>query len=143
MSRSVEKIEKTKRHLLPFITTPPIYNNLSNLRNPPITSREYEEQIHALKRENFNLKLRIFFLEENNSFVLNHPDDDDRFFHDNIKLKVECETLRHELHEKQNLLCEAAIAMDLMEENYRRSEVELMNKIDKLQDKILFLEVCC
>jgi hypothetical protein len=28
------------------------------------TAKEYEEQLRVLKKENFNLKLRIYFLEE-------------------------------------------------------------------------------
>lgn len=126
--------EKRTR-LLPFITTPPIYRNDNNSINPPFTTREYEEQIYTLKMENFNLKLRIFYLEENNPFGLNNSDDaNESFFKENVNLKVESEMLRQELHEKQHLLCEAAKAMDLMDENRMKAE-----KIAK--DQILFLEV--
>lgn len=34
--------------------------------------REYEEQMSALRKENFNLKLRIYFLEENAGLTAGH-----------------------------------------------------------------------
>uniref|UniRef100_A0A3B3DF90 Centrosomin N-terminal motif 1 domain-containing protein n=1 Tax=Oryzias melastigma TaxID=30732 RepID=A0A3B3DF90_ORYME len=74
-----------------------------------LTMKDYENQITALKKENFNLKLRIYFMEErmqtNNDFVV--------LFHVyNIELKVELESMKRELAEKQELLVSASKALE-------------------------------
>jgi centrosomin len=48
--------------------------------------REYEEQMTALRKENFNLKLRIYFLEEKSSGGISS--DHDTIMKQNIDLKV-------------------------------------------------------
>lgn len=104
--------------------------------------REYEEQMCALKKENFNLKLRIYFLEEKNPSMISSPDGSESLFKQNVDLKVEIESLRKELQDKQELVCQAAKAMELMEEEQKKSEEISLAKIDELQQRILFLEVC-
>lgn len=47
--------------------------------------KEYEEQMQSLKKENFNLKLRIYFLEEKNP---NIPEGAETLYKENIDLKV-------------------------------------------------------
>lgn len=47
--------------------------------------KEYEELMQALKKENFNLKLRIYFLEEKNP---NIPEGAETLYKQNIDLKV-------------------------------------------------------
>ena len=46
--------------------------------------KDYEDQLEALKKENFNLKLRIYFMEER--MVPSSVDDDP--VRKNIELKV-------------------------------------------------------
>lgn len=47
--------------------------------------KEFEEQLQSLKKENFNLKLRIYFLEEKNPNV---PLGAETLYKQNIDLKV-------------------------------------------------------
>jgi hypothetical protein len=53
------------------------------------TMKEYEEQLSQLKKENFNLKLRIYFLEERMGHISLTDDKEDPFKR-NIELKVMC-----------------------------------------------------
>lgn len=54
-----------------------------------LSIREYDKQLTALRNENFNLKLRIYFLEEKNSgSATNNADGTDSLFKQNIDLKV-------------------------------------------------------
>lgn len=46
--------------------------------------KEYEDQLGALKKENFNLKLRIYFLEEKMGITVHEED----IIKKNIELKV-------------------------------------------------------
>lgn len=46
--------------------------------------KEYEDQLEALKKENFNLKLRIYFLEERMGIT----SADENAIKKNIELKV-------------------------------------------------------
>lgn len=48
------------------------------------TMKEYEDQLEALKKENFNLKLRIYFLEERMGIT----SADENAIKKNIELKV-------------------------------------------------------
>lgn len=54
------------------------------------TMKEYEEQSESLKKENFNLKLRIYFLEER--MGINSPDE--ITVKKNVELKV-CSFLKN------------------------------------------------
>jgi Centrosomin N-terminal motif 1 len=47
--------------------------------------KEYEEEMQSLKKDNFNLKLRIYFLEEKNP---NIPMGAEALYKQNIDLKV-------------------------------------------------------
>lgn len=117
--------------------------------------REYEEQMSALRKENFNLKLRIYFLEENaglttgggNSAAAGAAGGDgnvsgtpESLFKQNIDLKVELESLRKDLQEKQDLLLQAGKAMDLMEEGQRKAEEHNREIIDDLEHRLELLQ---
>ncbi|XP_073448869.1 myomegalin-like isoform X4 [Aquarana catesbeiana] len=67
--------------------------------------RTLSQHADDLKKENFNLKLRIYFLEER--IQQKNEDTENSVYKNNIKLKVEVESLRKELQEKQQLLDEA------------------------------------
>ncbi|XP_069825404.1 CDK5 regulatory subunit-associated protein 2-like [Dendropsophus ebraccatus] len=74
------------------------------------TMKDFEKQITELKKENFNLKLRIYFLEEQ---VQRRCDtSNDELQRMNIELKVEVESLKHDYQEKHNLLVRASKAME-------------------------------
>jgi Centrosomin N-terminal motif 1 len=49
--------------------------------------KEYEEQMQELKKENFNLKLKIFMMEDKNP---NIPEGAEALYKQNIDLKVCC-----------------------------------------------------
>jgi hypothetical protein len=57
----------------------------ATIGNKGFCVKEYEEQMQALKKENFNLKLRIYFLEEKNP---NIPEGAETLYKQNIDLKV-------------------------------------------------------
>ncbi|PSN39824.1 hypothetical protein C0J52_19185 [Blattella germanica] len=119
------------------------------------TMKEYEEQLSQLKKENFNLKLRIYFLEERMGHM-NGQDDKEDPVKKNIELKVsqdydyvdqfrvEAESLRKEVSDKQELLCQAAKAMDLIEEQHRGELKKIQEERDiekeQMESKIKELE---
>lgn len=55
--------------------------------------------------------------------------------------QVEIGELRKELQEKQDLLCQAAEAMELMEESQRKAHDKSSMTITDLSQKIKYLEV--
>ncbi|XP_051961433.1 myomegalin-like isoform X2 [Xyrauchen texanus] len=75
-----------------------------------LTMKEYENQITVLKKENFNLKLRIYFLEERVQQKCDDSTED--IYKTNIELKVEVESMKRDLAEKQELLVSASKALE-------------------------------
>ncbi|XP_022783797.1 myomegalin-like isoform X2 [Stylophora pistillata] len=75
------------------------------------TMKDYEYQISELKKENFGLKLRIYFLEERVNHGGDVPED---IFKANIELKVTVEKLKKELVERQELLVKASNAVEAL-----------------------------
>ncbi|KAJ3598445.1 hypothetical protein NHX12_001955 [Muraenolepis orangiensis] len=75
-----------------------------------LTMKDYENQIAALKKENFNLKLRIYFMEERMQQKCDDSTED--VFRTNIELKVELESMKREMAEKQELLVSASKALE-------------------------------
>lgn len=74
---------------------------ISVLQTPSV--REFEQHLNDLKKENFSLKLRIYFLEER--FQQKFEDSSSEDVHRrNIELKVEVESLKQELQEKHEQL---------------------------------------
>lgn len=57
------------------------------------TMREYDEQLNQLKKENLNLKLRIYFMEEQQG-MLNTKNNPENVYKLNIDLKVHGEELK-------------------------------------------------
>nr|XP_012143776.1 PREDICTED: centrosomin isoform X3 [Megachile rotundata] len=103
------------------------------------TMKEYEDQLEALKKENFNLKLRIYFLEERMGIT----SADENAIKKNIELKVEIESLRKELLEKQELLSQAAKAFELIEEQKEassRNQAQYQQSLENEREKIRKLE---
>ncbi|XP_061764194.1 CDK5 regulatory subunit-associated protein 2 isoform X13 [Nerophis ophidion] len=75
-----------------------------------LAMKDYENQIAALKKENFNLKLRIYFMEERMQQKCDDSTED--IFKTNIELKVELESMKREMAEKQELLVSASKALE-------------------------------
>ncbi|XP_053505270.1 CDK5 regulatory subunit-associated protein 2 isoform X8 [Ictalurus furcatus] len=90
--------------------TAPMFPGQKMSPSKAITMKDYENQITALKKENFNLKLRIYFLEEH---VQQKCDDStEEIYKTNIELKVEVESMKRDLAEKQELLVSASKALE-------------------------------
>ena len=56
--------------------------------SPARTMRDYNESLREMNKENFNLKLRIFFLEER--LALGKESSREKLLASNIDLKVDC-----------------------------------------------------
>lgn len=52
------------------------------------TMKEYEDELSSLKKENFQLKLRIYFLEEKNPTRSGISSSDEDVIKTNVELKV-------------------------------------------------------
>ncbi|XP_028395073.1 myomegalin-like [Dendronephthya gigantea] len=91
------------------------------------TIKDHEMHISELKKENFELKLRIYFLEEKLQNSQRDVDDNDTFKM-NIELKVEIEKLKNELNEKRRLLLKASNAVESLDRNNQE-------QIKKLRDR--------
>ncbi|KAL0966449.1 hypothetical protein UPYG_G00295440 [Umbra pygmaea] len=97
----------------------------------PHTLREFEQHLNDLKKENFSLKLRIYFLEER--IQQKYDDSSENVYRTNIELKVEVESLKQEVQEKQDLLDKAlATAESLSSHN----EAELQRRCEERQQEI-------
>ncbi|XP_041988339.1 centrosomin isoform X2 [Aricia agestis] len=78
-----------------------------------VSLKQYEEQLNGLRKENFHLKLRIYFLEE--KLGTGAPPAVQGLLEHNVRLQVEVEELRRQLTDKQELLAAAAEAIDVLE----------------------------
>eukprot|EP00117_Sycon_ciliatum_P035459 scpid8662/ scgid3019/ len=79
--------------------------------------RDHEAQMSDLKKENFSLKLRIYFLEERVKIAQQNVDGGDGEFQLNIDLQVEVAQLKNDNQDKQVLLQRAATAIDTLTRN--------------------------
>ncbi|XP_066444651.1 CDK5 regulatory subunit-associated protein 2-like [Eleutherodactylus coqui] len=89
------------------------------------TMKDFEKQITELKKENFNLKLRIYFLEEQRRGCETSGEELQRL---NIELKVEVESLKHDYREKQRLLLRASEAMESLAGEHEREVQRLRSE---------------
>ncbi|XP_060939598.1 myomegalin-like [Limanda limanda] len=93
--------------------------------------RTLSQHLNDLKKENFSLKLRIYFLEERIQQKFEESSED--VYRTNIELKVEVESLKQELQEKQQLLDKAlTTAVSLTNHN----EAELQRRCQERQQEI-------
>lgn len=122
-----------------------------------LTLREQERIIDEIKKENFNLKMKLVFLEDKLTKGFSGPDAAQRAIKENIEIKVEKETLKAELKRAKKSLVQSEKAisdmrkeMDEMEsradkdfhKGAKSDEVDklLQEAIDKLEDKERELE---
>ncbi|XP_041815479.1 CDK5 regulatory subunit-associated protein 2 isoform X3 [Chelmon rostratus] len=128
------------------MTAPSFPDKMSPIK--ALTMKDYENQITALKKENFNLKLRIYFMEERMQQKCDDSTED--IFKTNIELKVELESMKRELAEKQELLVSASKALESLAgresgEPHRLRE-QAQRDMDALRDaftkRIADLEQC-
>uniref|UniRef100_A0A8C0BMD2 CDK5 regulatory subunit associated protein 2 n=1 Tax=Buteo japonicus TaxID=224669 RepID=A0A8C0BMD2_9AVES len=103
-------------------------------------------QITDLKKENFNLKLRIYFLEERMQQKFDGPTEE--IYKINIELKVEIESLKRDLQEREKLLIKASKAVESLAQGgdaeMQRVKEEAQNKMQEMEEnltsRIKFLE---
>ncbi|CAJ1059466.1 myomegalin-like isoform X1 [Xyrichtys novacula] len=107
-------------------------------KGPPVQThslREFEQHLNDLKKENFSLKLRIYFLEEKIQQKFEESSDD--VHKRNIELKVEVESLKNELVEKQQLVDKA---LSTAESLSNQSEAELQRRLSERQEEICHMQ---
>ncbi|XP_044571664.1 centrosomin isoform X11 [Drosophila ananassae] len=97
--------------------------------------RELEEQMSTLRKENFNLKLRIYFMEEGQPGARSNHNGESAS-KQLIESKIEVEVLRKTVEEKTELLKDAARAISHHEEIQRKADMESQAMIDHLQEQI-------
>ncbi|XP_007647098.1 CDK5 regulatory subunit-associated protein 2 isoform X2 [Cricetulus griseus] len=113
--------------------------NLSEEKVSPTRARnmkDFENQITELKKENFNLKLRIYFLEERMQQEFAGPTE--HIYKTNIELKVEVESLKQELQERDRLLVKASKAVESLAEGggseVQRMKEDARKKVQQVED---------
>ncbi|XP_052032610.1 CDK5 regulatory subunit-associated protein 2 isoform X2 [Apodemus sylvaticus] len=113
--------------------------NVSEEKVSPTRARnmkDFENQITELKKENFNLKLRIYFLEERMQQEFAGPTE--HIHKTNIELKVEVESLKRELQEKDQLLVKASKAVESLAERggseVQRVKEDARKKVQQVED---------
>lgn len=103
--------------------------------------RELEEQMSTLRKENFNLKLRIYFMEEGQHGSRGGKTAADSPAKQLIDSKIEIEILRKRVDEKTELLKDAARAISQHEEMQKKADLESQAMIEQMQQYIQQLEV--
>ncbi|XP_068605286.1 myomegalin-like [Brachionichthys hirsutus] len=93
--------------------------------------RTLSQHLNDLKKENFSLKLRIYFLEER--IQQKYEESSEDVYRANIELKVEVESLKQELQEKQQLLDQALTTAESLTNH---NEAELQRRCQERQEEI-------
>ncbi|EDL38942.1 myomegalin isoform 5 [Mus musculus] len=120
--RSAERVPFGQAHSLRAFEKPPLVQTQA--------LRDFEKHLNDLKKENFSLKLRIYFLEERMQQKYEVSRED--VYKRNIELKVEVESLKRELQDrKQHLDKTWADAEDLNSQN----EAELRRQVEERQQE--------
>ncbi|XP_055498083.1 LOW QUALITY PROTEIN: myomegalin [Leucoraja erinacea] len=110
------------------------------------TLREFGKHLNDLKKENFSLKLRIYFLEER--IQQKYDDSNEDIYKRNIELKVEVESLKRELNVKTGLLEKASKTVETfsnqneaeIHQEYEQKHQETEHVQAILQNKIQLLQ---
>ena len=104
--------------------------------------READDTIRDLRKENFNLKLRIYFLDErlgSKSSSGSHANQEE-LLNSNMELKIQCESLKNDMKEKTQLLSEASLALDQLESKLATLTDEREEEKKSLEEKLKLLE---
>ncbi|XP_074452979.1 myomegalin isoform X13 [Larus michahellis] len=119
------------------------------MERPPAMANGYRtlsQHLNDLKKENFSLKLRIYFLEERVQQKGEGSRDD--VYRRNIELKVEVESLKRELQEKQQALDNTWVAAEnqttrsqaALRQQYEERQRESEHVYELLENKIQLLQ---
>jgi len=101
------------------------------------TMKDFEQQLSDLKKENFNLKLRIYFLEERQERKWDADGED--LIKTNIQLNVEVETLKKDLMDKTELINQAATTVESLrlKQQQSASRPEDSSRVQELESQLL------
>lgn len=119
---------------IPFSPSSPGKSSLGR----PRTMKEYEEDLASLKKENFNLKVRIYFLEQHRMDP-NLPKDVDELRNLYTNLKVEHDLQKKDLETKENLLLDTYKALDVQKQQLEaitEENQELRCRIENLEKEL-------
>ncbi|KAI9270383.1 hypothetical protein BDA99DRAFT_557216 [Phascolomyces articulosus] len=81
-------------------------------RSATLTLKEQEKTIDTLKKDNFGLKLKIYYLEKRLDDI--SPDQVDNALKENVDLKVTIQTLTQELKRYKKMILDLQETMDLL-----------------------------
>ncbi|KAF9152313.1 hypothetical protein BG015_005459 [Linnemannia schmuckeri] len=95
-----------------------------------MTLKEQERIIDELKKEGFELKLKIFFLEERLAKI--SPEHVDQALQENIEMKVKLQTMYSELKQYKRLLMEAHAAIEALQ---AQRNSDLQNRMTEEQEE--------
>ncbi|BFZ05981.1 hypothetical protein BsWGS_09020 [Bradybaena similaris] len=102
--------------------------------------KEYDQQISDLKKENFSLKLRIYYTEERLQQTFGDGKDVLKM---NVQLQTEIDSLKQELIDKQVLIQKAAFAIETLtadrekeEESRNRLRTDYEKELNQLRDQL-------
>nr|XP_034969617.1 CDK5 regulatory subunit-associated protein 2 isoform X6 [Zootoca vivipara] len=102
------------------------------------TMKDFENQIIELRKENFNLKLRIYYLEERMQQKFDGTNED--IYRINIELKVELESLKRELQERERLLIKASKAVESLAQGgdaeIKRLKEEAHKEVQQVEESL-------
>eukprot|EP00741_Cyanophora_paradoxa_P007749 tig00001206_g7497.t1 len=92
----------------------------------PGTLKDVESEVERLGKENFNLKLKIFFLEE--KLYKSLPDNFEQTLQENIELKMELAGKKQELDEKNQLLVKARNAIESLQADLELARMQRLTE---------------
>ncbi|CAG8480130.1 18121_t:CDS:2 [Cetraspora pellucida] len=84
-------------------------------RTTQMTLKEQERVVDEIKKENFGLKMKVYFLEERLSKL--GPDEMERALKENVDIKIQNHDLKIELKEYKKLLLESDKAIQTLQQN--------------------------
>jgi len=105
-----------------------------SLGTPGKTMRDYDESFKEMKKENFNLKLRIFFLEER--MGLGKKSSTEELAAANLDLKVQLESCKQDLVEKAGLVVEASQALEDLEKQMQAQEAKHKEQLKSIEENM-------
>jgi hypothetical protein len=97
--------------------------------------RNYEEELGRLKKDNLQLRLRIYLLEEKHG-LLPKREEKENVFRVNLDLRVENKSMKEELEEKSKLLLTAYQAIEQQEREILREREEYESRIESLRQTL-------
>ncbi|KAG5680271.1 hypothetical protein PVAND_009790 [Polypedilum vanderplanki] len=111
--------------------------NESSQNSTGFCVKQYEEKMDNLTKENFNLRLRLYFFEEKGG---SFPEGTENLHKEIIDLKVQNEQLNRDLEEKQELLLQASQALEMIEKETKAEKENAEKTMSDLNLKIELLE---